>query len=171
MTNYTSVVDIPAYDACHNGLVIQLSLSATLNNNFSITTHGVIAEALHRNFKRIIEIMSSINSAWHCLELISYVITSESNHFIVKDSRSSSMALCIALLDIYRMLHGKNRIAGLTGTGILRIDGSFDHPHLIEKKYLAAQQNIKQLTKFITPNECKNLFELENIIEDLSVFY
>ena len=162
MFNYNSIVNIPAYNSLSNGLIVQLTLTATTNNTFIINTHGVVANALQKNFKRIITIMSSLQPSWHCLELISYVITCHSNHFIVKDSKSSSMALCIALINLCREMHGLKQIHGLTGTGILRIDGSFDNSHLIDQKYFAAQQT--ELNKFFTPNDCKNLFELEEVI-------
>lgn len=77
------------------------------------------------------------------------------------------MALSIALINLYRAIHGQPQISGLSGTGILRIDGSFDHAHLEDKKYFAARKNLKNLNQFITPNESKNLFELEHLINQL----
>ena len=111
--------------------------------------------------------MSSLKKPWERLESIGYSLECSSNQFVVKDSKSSSMALSIALINLYRAMHGQPQVPNLSGTGILRIDGSFDSSHLEEKKYFAAKQNLKKLNQFITPNESKNLFELENLINRL----
>lgn len=167
MFNYTSIVNIPAYDAYHNGLVIEFKLTTILHDDFLIKTTGKVAAALQRNLKRIIEIMSSIKKSWECLESVGYLLECASNQFVVKDSKSSSMALSIALINLHRAMHGQPQVLGLSGTGILRIDGSFDSSHLEEKKYFAAKQNLRNLNQFITPNESKNLFELEHLINHL----
>lgn len=167
MFNYTSTVNIPAYDASNNGLVIEFKLTGIPNSAFLINTNGKVATALQRNLKRIIEIMASIKKSWECFESISYLLESTSEQFVVKDSKSSSMALSIALINLYRAIHGQPQVSGFSGTGILRIDGSFDHAHLEDKKYSAARKNLKNLNQFITPNESKNLFELEHLINQL----
>lgn len=167
MFNYTSIVNIPAYDAFNNGLVIEFQLTAISRGDFLINATGTVAAALQRNLKRIIEIMSSIKKSWGCLESMGYLLECTSNQFVVKDSKSSSMALSIALINLYRAIHGQPQVQGLSGTGILRIDGSFDSSHLVEEKYFATKQNLKNLSKFITPTESKNLFELENLINQL----
>lgn len=166
MFNCTTLVNIPAYDSDNNGLIIEFKLTATSSNKFLINTRGKVAEALQRNFKRIIEIMSSMKSSWEYLESFNYLLECNSDQFIVRDSKSSSMALSIALLNINRVKQGKTLVSGLTGTGVLRIDGSFDCSHLEEKKYNAAK-NFKSINKFITPKVSKNLFELENFINQI----
>lgn len=77
------------------------------------------------------------------------------------------MALSIALINLYRAIPGQPQVRGLSGTGILRIDGSFDSSHLVEEEYFATKQNLKNLSRFITPAGSKNLFELENLINQL----
>ena len=167
MFNYTSIASIPAYDSLNNGLVIDFKLTAISQGTFFINTTGKVAAALQRNLKRIIEIMSSLKKSWECFESIGYSLECSSNQFDVKDSKSSSMALSIALINLYRAMHGQSQVPNLSGTGILRIDGSFDSAHLEDKKYFAAKQSLKKLNQFITPNESKNLFELENLINRL----
>lgn len=163
MFNCTSLVNIPAYDANNNGLIIEFKLTATSSDRFLLNTRGKVAEALQRNFKRIIDIMSSMKKSWEYFESISYLLECNSDQFIVKDSKSSSMALSIALLNINRVIQGQSPVSGLSGTGVLRIDGSFDSAHQEEKKYCVAR-NLKTINKFITPKESRNLFELENLI-------
>lgn len=63
MFNYTSIVNIPAYDAFNNGLVIEFQLTAISRGDFLINATGTVAAALQRNLKRIIEIMSSIKKS------------------------------------------------------------------------------------------------------------
>lgn len=58
---------------------------------------------------------------------------------------------------------GQGQVLGLTGRGVLRIDGSFDIAHQQEKNI----QHQKTINKFISPNESKNLFELENLMSQL----
>lgn len=133
MFNCASLVNIPAYDANNNGLIIESKLTATSSNKFLINTRGKVAEALQRNFKRIIEIMSSMKKSWEHFESISYLLECNSDQSIVKDSKSSSMALSIALLNINRSIQGQSPVSGLSGTGVLRIDGSFDSAYQEEK--------------------------------------
>lgn len=77
------------------------------------------------------------------------------------------MALSIALINLYRAINGQPQVQGLSGTGVLRIDGSFDKAHQEEKKYLTTKKNVATLNQFITPKESKNLFELEHLINQL----
>ena len=161
-----STINIPAYDAFNNGIVVEFKLTIYPNNAFIINPIGNIAMALKNNFKRNIEIMSSIKKTWECLESAAYLIESSSNQFIVKDAKSSSMALSIALMNALRAVNGMSQITGLSGTGILRIDGSFESGHLENKKYLATKKEVKTLNKFITPHECKHLFDLEKLISN-----
>lgn len=43
------------------------------------------------------------------------------------------MALSIALININRVIQGQVPVSGLSGTGVLRIDSSFDNAHQEEK--------------------------------------
>lgn len=167
MFNYTSVLNIPAYDAYNNGLIIECKLTTISNNEFFINTAGMVATSLKRNLHRLIEIMSSMKKSWQQLASMGYLLECDSQQFIVRDSRSSSMALSIALLNLNRAIQGQPQVSGLTGTGILRIDGSFDSSHQEIKKYFAAIKNLDGLKKFITANESKNLFDLEDLINRL----
>jgi hypothetical protein len=164
--DYVSTINIPAYDAFKNGIVVEFKLTIYPNNPFIINSIGNIAMALQNNFKRTIEIMSSIKKSWECLESAGYMLECSHNQFIVKDSKSSSMALSIALINGFRAINNMPQRSGFSGTGILRIDGSFESGHLEDKKYLAAKKEVKALNKFITPHECKHLFDLEKLIYD-----
>ncbi len=164
MPNYVSIINIPAYDAFKNGIVIELKVTISPSSEFNIHSIGNIALALHNNFKRNIEIMSSLRKSWQCLEKASYTIECSNSQWVVKDSKSSSMALSIALINGFRAMHSLSQIEGWSGTGILRIDGSFESSHLEDKKYLAIKKEVKTLNKFITHNECKNLFDLEKLM-------
>lgn len=163
---HTSLVNIPAYDACHNGLLIEFKLTAFSNHKFLVNTTGKAADALQRNFIRVIEIMSSMKRSWECLQSLGYLLECCNDQYIVRDSKSSSMALSIALINVYRAAQGQPSVKDLSGTGILRIDGSFERSHLEEKKYFAAKSG--NLNKFITPNKSRNLLELESLINQLN---
>lgn len=164
MHHIISKINIPAYDALNNGIVVEFKLTIYPYSGLIINAIGNIATALQNNFKRTIEIMSSIKKSWECLEKSTYLIESSHDQFLVKDSKSSSMALSIALINGMRAMNGMPQIAGFSGTGILRIDGSFENSHLQDKKYLAVKKEVKALNKFITPYECKHLFDLEKLI-------
>lgn len=164
MTTYLSSINIPAYDAAGEGLVVMLHLTTITNGTPSIIAIGNVASALKPNFQRIIEIMSSIKKSWECLTNHKYIIECDNDHFIVKDSKSSSMAISIALLNISREMLGKPQIQGITGTGILRIDGSFENSRHETKKHQAAVRNGHFLEHFITSNECNHLYDLEQLM-------
>jgi hypothetical protein len=164
MSTYVSTINIPAYDGNNKGLIIALTLTIVPHGRLIIHATGTIAVALQNSLKRAIEIMSSVKKSWEFFETNEYLLESDNNSFIVKDAKSSSMVLCIALLNAQRVANGKPPIAGLSGTGILRIDGSFDKSHLEKRKYLAAKKKIKAFNRFITPHECNHLFDLEKLI-------
>lgn len=162
--NYISTVNIPAHDATGNGLVVELRLKIMTNRKFSTISFGNVASALERNFQHVIEIMSAIKKSWECLESCSYILECSYDNFIVKDSKSSSVALSILLLNVYRAMCGKKHINGLTGSGILRIDGSFQNASHEAKKHLAAIEKIGPIGRFIAPAECGHLYELEELM-------
>jgi len=164
MIYYITKINIPAYDANKNGIIVKFKLMANLSSSLLINASGNIAIALQNNFKRTIEIMSSLKKCWQSLEYATYHLECSHDQFSVKDSKSSSMALSIALINCYRAMNAMPQITDITGTGILRIDGSFENSHLEDKKYLAAKKEVKTLNKFITPYECKHLFDLEKLI-------
>jgi len=167
MPEHISIVHIPAYNASHAGLIIELELKAMSDNAFLINSTGEVAIALQRSVRRIIEIMSSMKKSWRCLEYARYWLTCHSHPFIVRDAKSAGMALSIALLNICRSMQGKPQVQGLSGTGVLRVDGSFDCSHREEEKYRAARKNLKYLNKFITPHESASLLDLENLMNSL----
>jgi hypothetical protein len=165
MTEHISTISIPAYDSLKNGLIIDLHLTVFTSKKFSVTTKGSIAQALKSNFERVIDVMGSIKTAWKCFESYSYILESTDNNFIVKDSKSASMALAIILLNVYRKIHGKLEIPYLTGTGILRSDGTFDSANLEmeKKKAMIAKKNF---SNFITSSKCNHLYELEELMNN-----
>lgn len=79
MFTHTSTVNIPAYDASNNGLIITFKLTAMPSNEFFINSIGNIAQALQRNVKRIIEIMASMKKSWECLVSIGYLLECNTN--------------------------------------------------------------------------------------------
>jgi hypothetical protein len=160
----TTSINIPAYDATGDGLIVTLRLTAIMDNSNIILTIGNIAENLKHNFQRIVEIMSSINKFWKCLENYTYILECENSNFVVKDTKSSSMAISIALLNIYREILAKPQIQGLSGTGILRMDGTFENSRYETKKYQASVRDGDDLKHFITANECNHLFELGQLM-------
>lgn len=164
MTTYISSINIPAYDAAGEGLVVTLRLTTIINGIPSVVAIGNVASALKPNFQRIIKIMSSIKKSWECLENYEYTIECDNDHFLVKDSKSSSMAISIALLNTYREIIGKPQIQGLSGTGILRIDGSFENSRYETKKHQAALRSGDYLKHFITSNDCNHLYDLEQLM-------
>lgn len=164
MTTYISSINVPAYDIAGVGLVVRLRLTTITNGVPSIVAIGNIASALKPNFQRIIEIISSIKSSWECFRQYEYILECDNDHFIVKDSKSSSMAISIALLNTYREILGKPQIQGLSGTGMLRIDGSFENSRHETKKHQAALRSGDLLKHFITSTECSHLYDLDQLM-------
>jgi hypothetical protein len=159
-TNITTILKIPAYSAENKALLIAPSLTATPQNKLIIQTNGHIATALKPALTRAISIMSSINPAWHTLLLFKYDLKSQPTHFLVKDTRSAGLALAISLINIHRQYHKKSPVTSLIGTGILRIDGSFDSTHKEDIKQTAINKQ-----SLITANTCAHVFELNDLME------
>ncbi len=152
-------IKIPAYSGEGDGLTVELTITAYPSGSQSVSASGNIACALKENFRRVIGIMSSINSSWEKIENFDYHLDSSNDCFLVKDSKSSSMAISIALFNLYRVLCGKSTVSGLTGTGILRIDGSFENAHFETEK-----ATISNGFFFVSPSICRNLFVLESLM-------
>jgi len=160
MFEYFSKVSVPAYDSLKNGLSIELNLTAQDSNKFEVKARGNISKALQFNFERTLEIMTSIKTSWECLTNFSYTLKNQENTFVVKDSKSSSMALAIMLMDIYLQVNGGSPISHLTGTGILRTDGGFDSANLEFEKQEGVNRKENKL-KFLTASNCNHIFDLE----------
>ena len=156
--NSTSI-KIPAYSAEGDGLALVLTITAYPSGSQSLLASGNIARSLKENFRRVLGIVSSINSSWENMGNFDYHLDSSNDGFLVKDSKSSSMAISIALFNLYRVSCGKSTVSGLTGTGILRIDGSFVSAHFETEKAI-----IFNSAFFISPSICPNLFALESLM-------
>jgi len=164
MFDNTSSIKIPAYDSFGEGLVISLKVTALTKNGFSLTSIGNIAIALENNFRHTIEVISSIKKSWEILYYYNYVIECENKNFVVKDAKSSSMAISIALLNLHRSMNDKQKIENISGTGVLRIDGSFDSSCNEESKNQAMKKVNDNLDIFITTKECNHLYDLEKLM-------
>ena len=166
-TAFKTSILIPAYTAQNQALLITLSLTVTPQKQYRIFTNGNVAEALKPALTRAIEIMSTIQPNWMSLLGFQYHLADLKNSnspYLVKDTRSAGLALAIGLMNIYRQHRGHAPVEGLIGTGILRIDGSFESSH---------KEEIKQKTSnyqfFITSNRCAHLFELNDFMEKINV--
>lgn len=161
----TNVI-IPGYDSKNNGLVVQLKLTAYLNQVFSIRTVGSVATALEKNFARVTNIMASLKKNWEHLGSMQYTLQSFDNKFCVRDARSSSMALCIGVLNINNQIDGRAQNFKLVGTGILRIDGSFEKTCFENKKKLAVKNDNKFGKKFVSAINCEHVFDLDTLMRN-----
>jgi len=161
---YFSQINIPAHDATGEGVVVELYLKVIMNRKLSFNSKGNIASALKNNFQHVIKVMSDIRDEWKILDCSNYILECSNEKFIVRDSKSSSLALSILILNIYREMNGKKQIDGLTGSGILRIDGSFQSANHEAKKHLAVIKKMGPNGNFIMPSECGHLHELESLM-------
>lgn len=167
--NYLGLINIPAYDSNYRGLVVQFKLVPYLKGKLNISTHGSASFALRRNFLRTIDIMAALNSSWEILKNFDYILSCD-NHSLgkIKDTKSSSMSLCIALVNLARVIRGQSEIIRLTGTGMLRMDGTFDHASREEEKYTATKNSINNLKNFITPQQCRHVLHLDRYMEQFN---
>ena len=163
LAEFKTTVELPAFDINKNGMVFNLSLEAKPSNSLSINSHGSIAIALKKMLERVISIMSNLNPAWKVLHDLEYNLTSKDDYFRVKDARSAGLPLCIALINIFRQLNGLDQIENFIGTGILRIDGSFNESSLeIQKKQAVLQTDNGK--KFVNSGACQHVFDLANLM-------
>lgn len=90
--------------------------------------------------------MTSIKSEWESLNLLEYELSCTNPNVVVKDSRSSSLSLAIALIN----------------TGLVRVDGSIEGSSYEKLKIQALKENDKFTTPTIlTSKQCGHLFELD----------
>jgi len=160
MDHHVHSIYLPAYDSSGEGLMTQVTMTLLTGKSLRVTSSGTLADALKNNFTRAIEIMSSVREAWKLLLSAEYRLEGE-GAYIVRDTKSAGMAIGIALINAHRILSGFNSVPGLTGTGVLRNDGTFDQAKGEDKKFSAAKLNMPGFKKFVTPEVCKNLFQLE----------
>ncbi|CAM4499349.1 MAG: hypothetical protein LEGION0403_FIIPPAGN_02535 [Legionella sp.] len=153
---------IPAYDNNKNGLVFTLEMETTLNDSLTINTDGNVANSLKKNLNRAITIMSNLYSSWEILKKFKYNLRSMENQFRVMDARSAGVPLCIALLNVVRAFNRMEQIQHITGTGILRIDGTFEKSFLEEEKKKASSQIME--SRFINSQICKHVFDLADLM-------
>jgi hypothetical protein len=167
MSQLVTHIVLPAYNNAHHGLLIDLTVHAYPSSRHTVTANGKIAECLQKNFQRVIYIASSINPTWRIFKNYSYVISSSFTGGEVRETASSSLGLCIGLLNLYREINHQQQIGGITGTGILRVDGCFDTANRDGAKKEAAMSSDVMSRYFITPEDCRHLFDLDYIMETL----
>ncbi|MDI9818516.1 MULTISPECIES: hypothetical protein [unclassified Legionella] len=158
----TTNVIIPAYDKNKNGIVFNLVMDVNPNDSLTVEANGSVATSLKKNLGRAITILSNIDSSWRILRKFKYNLISMENQFRVMDTRSAGLPICIALLNIARNLNGMEQVQHITGTGILRIDGTFEKSHLEEEKKQATSQLME--SRFISSQVCKHVFDLANLM-------
>ncbi len=156
----TTEVLIPAYSSKQDAFLIPLTLQAIPHEYLLIQTDGNIACALKYALHRTVEIMASIKPVWQPLQAHHYTLQGQDPRFVVKDARSAGLALAIALLNIHRTQNQKSQIYSLIGTGLLRIDGSFEATHKEDIKKTAISK-----AQLITSSTCRHVFELEHFME------
>lgn len=156
-------VFIPAYDNNKNGIMFNLVMETKLNDSLTINANGSVATSLKKNLSRAITIMSNLDSSWEILRKFKYNLSSMENQFRVMDARSAGLPLCIALLNVVRAFNGKKQVQHITGTGILRIDGTFEKSFLEEEKKQASSSQIME-SRFINSQVCKHVFDLANLM-------
>ncbi|MCC5792135.1 MAG: hypothetical protein JJT82_05940 [Legionellaceae bacterium] len=157
-------VTIPAYDKKQNGIVCNFAMDVIPNDSLVIEAHGTIVTSLKKNLGRVITIMSNLDSSWKILKNFKYQLTTMEKQFRVMDTRSAGLPLCIALLNVVRIFHGREQVQHITGTGILRIDGTFEKSHLEEEKKQATSQIME--SRFINSQVCKHVFDLANLMNN-----
>ncbi|MBA2651036.1 MAG: hypothetical protein H0U73_02005 [Tatlockia sp.] len=156
-------VQLPAYDINTNGIMINLLVEAKPSHFTIINSYGRIAIALRKMFERVISIMSTLKSSWEIFRDLEYNIQSKEENFRVIDARSAGLPLCISLLNIFRQINGLEQVQNLVGTGLLRIDGSFNESSLeMQKKQAALQADDR--TKFVNSARCRHVFDLANLM-------
>lgn len=151
-------VFIPGYTFEKKAVIVKIKLIVMMTGDFRVVSKGEVASALEKIFKRNIEIISSLKKSYEVLKNFEYRLISTSDNWKVKDSRSAGLPLCIALINVLRKLNGLNQVQHITGTGILRIDGTFEKSHLEEEKKQATSQLME--SRFINSQVCKHVFDL-----------
>lgn len=154
---------IPGFDANKNGLVVKLRINAFKAKKFRVQSNGEVATALKNNFIRAVYILSSINESWSELRSYHYIIKSV-DRYKVMDARSAGLPLCVTLLNIIRDINGLEQVSDYIGTGILRIDGSFEESSLEEKKKQAVQQSVDYENTFVDSGLCRHVFDLVTLM-------
>ena len=109
--------------------------------------------------------MSDLDSSWKILRKFKYNLSLMENQFRVMDARSAGLPLCIALLNVVRAFNGMAQVRHITGTGILRIDGTFEKSFLEEEKRKASSELMEN--RFITSQVCKHVFDLATLMNRL----
>ncbi|WP_131794003.1 hypothetical protein [Fluoribacter gormanii] len=155
---------IPGFDMEQQGLIVNLQLVAIPSSHFRVKASGSIAKSLEGSFIRVIEIMSSLNESWNCLESYQYTLKSFNENYRVKDTRSADLSLCIVALNVVRNHKQMKSINRYIGTGTLRIDGSFNQTLLEAVKEKAALESAMTEKKFVNAKRCNHIFELEDLL-------
>ena len=147
-----------------NGMYIKIDMEVTSSDSLKVTSYGTIARSLEKLFLRNLEILMSLKPAFAILRHWQYKLISKDTGLRVVDVRSASLPICLTLMNVLRSLSGKQQIESIIGTGVLRVDGSFDESAFEDIKEEAVIQHNPALKKFITSKRCKHVFDLEVLL-------
>lgn len=164
MTIISANLIIPAYTHHNQGLYTQLLLRANPSTQLTVSCEGHIANALKKIFCRTIDILTTLQASYLALQRFEYTLISPNQTYRVGDVRSASLAICITLLNVLRQHAGKMPIDSIVGTGILRLDGSFQASAFEQLKQNAIKHAFACQKQFINSQHCHHVFDLEILL-------
>ena len=146
-------------DETAKGLVFNMELTAIKNNYGSYSSDGKMARSLLPLFKKIINILQNIQPSWN----YHLTLTGDYAHYDIKQHDSAGLGLAIGLYNIARKINKSSCIEGITGTGMIRLDGSVSDAHGISSKH-EASLSIPQFKKLVTADDISHLSQLHAIL-------
>ena len=150
-------------DETATGLVFNITLTAVKNACGSYSANGKMAQSLLPLFKKIVTILQNMQPCWNILSHYHLSLTGDYPHYDIKQHDSAGLGLAIGLYNIARKINQSSFVEGITGTGMIRLDGSVSDAHGISSKHEASLA-IPYFKKLLTTQDISHLSQLHLIL-------
>lgn len=146
------------------GLVFNILLTAIENKKATYIAEGSMATTLLPLFEKIVFILKKIQPSWKLLDDYQLKLTGDYAQYTVKQYDSAGLGLAIGLYNIARKINHSSFAEGITGTGMIRFDGSVDEVRGISSKK-EASLDIPNFKKLLSKHDITHLSQLHHALK------
>lgn len=146
------------------GFVFDVTLAALPNSRGGYSSEGKMAGALLPLFKKVADILKSIQPSWNLLNDYHLLLTADYAEYTVKECDSAGLGLAIGLYNVARKINNSSSVEGILGTGMIRLNGSVSEARGVDSKEEASFDTPK-FKKLLTKNDISHLCQLHGLLK------
>jgi len=161
-TTSINLVGYALNDNAIDGVVTPLTIDAAWSDHYVAWAQNSQGQAWLSLFNRLCSILIRINPCWEVLSHCAFYLRYHPNNYQPSECHSAGLGLAIGLFNIVRLLNGSTEVRNVTGTGIVRLDGTVERgQHEAIKKQAISQTSGETC---LTAVELNHLGQLQSVL-------